>query len=631
MPTVHFNPSGKTVDVPVGTGLLDAFRAAGVEMEWPCGGKGVCGKCIVRIVDGAPDSDSLGTLPAEVVADGYVLACKTKVAETDLVIEVPDYTGMQGGQFSDDETHLIRSELWPEHWQYDPLAVKWLIQVPPAGREDGLGDYDRLVLAVKKQWGEDEVFCRLATMRLIIDAVREAQGLVTVTLVRTPGQLHIVGIESGDHTESLYALAIDIGTTTVAVQLICLTNAKILATRSAYNGQIKFGADVISRINYAGKDGHLAELTAAALDTVNDLIARVATSHGIDLRKISNAAISGNTTMVHLLLGMNPEYIRLEPYTPALLEVPYLTAGEVGIDINPDSWIRISPNVGSYVGGDITAGLLCTDIADRDDVSLFVDIGTNGELVIGSQEFLLTCACSAGPAFEGGGIDCGMRAAFGAIERVEVDKDTGEAKWFTIGRAKPRGICGSGMIDLLANLFTSGWIDQAGKFNREKSSPSITINGRKATYTIVPADQSETGEALTISETDVENIIRAKASIYSAAALLLDQVGMDFSDLAHVYVAGGFGRFLDLEKAIILGLLPDLPADKFSFIGNASLMGSYMVVVSQEYRIKQLDLARRMTYVDLSTAPGYMDQYTAAMFLPHTDPDRFPSVTGVGS
>jgi len=333
--------------------------------------------------------------------------------------------------------------------------------------------------------------------------------------------------------------------------------------------------------------------------------------------------------MTHLLLGLNPEYIRLEPYTPTVLEVPYLTAEEIGIDINLDSWVYVSPAVGSYVGGDITSGILCTDLAiPTDEINLFIDIGTNGELVLGNRDFLMTCACSAGPAFEGQGIDCGMRAAIGAIEKVTVDPATGQSRWSTIGGVKPKGICGSGIIDLIANLFLTGWIDAAGKFDRSRSNPLITVEGRNARYTIVTANESGTGKAIAISEIDIENIIRTKAAIYTACALMLEQVQMDFSDLAHIYIAGGFGRFLDIEKAILIGLIPDVPRDKFFYIGNSSLMGSYMVAVSQDYRQRQLELARRMTYLELNTRPPYMDQYTGALFLPHPEMGRFPTVAG---
>jgi uncharacterized 2Fe-2S/4Fe-4S cluster protein (DUF4445 family) len=366
------------------------------------------------------------------------------------------------------------------------------------------------------------------------------------------------------------------------------------------------------------------------LKTINHLVSQLSKGNDVNPADICDAVIAGNTTMIHLLLGLPPEYIRLEPYTPTLLESPLLTAGEVGIKINPLSTVYISPAVGSYVGGDITAGLLCTALAaDTEEINLFIDIGTNGELVIGNGDFLMTCACSAGPAFEGGGIENGMRAALGAIEKVDIDPETGIASYQTIGNVKPKGICGSGMISLLAGLFLTGWIDAAGKLSRSKKNPAIQIEGRQASYIIAPAEESGPGKPITISEIDIENIIRAKAAIYSAISLMLEQVGLGVEELSNIFIAGGFGRFLDLEKAVIIGLIPDLPRERFHYIGNSSLMGAYMVLVSREYKQRQLELARRMTYIELSTDPAYMNQYTGAMFLPHTDIKRFPSIKRV--
>ena len=629
MPEITFQPSGRCVSVAAGTILLDAARQAGLETDSPCGGKGTCGKCIVRILAGEVDSDSLGLLSRGAVADGYVLACRTRVLDAPVQVEIPEQIGREGGKFSDsgEDAHLVRRELLPQRWQYDPLAVKWYIEVPDSQVEDGMADLDRVVRSIQKQWGKMDVRVTLPVLRHLATALRADCGRVTVTLVREGGRLHMVAVEPGDTTVRHYGIAVDVGTTTIAVQLVYLPLAEIVAVRSDYNDQVTCGLDVISRINYARRPAGLEELRSRVLNTVNRLILQVCQSHAVDPQEISNAIISGNTTMTHLLLGLNPEFIRLAPYTPTISEAPYLSAGDVGLQINPESWVGFSPCVGSYVGGDITAGVLCTDLAaETETVSLFIDIGTNGEIVVGNRDFLITCACSAGPAFEGGGIGCGMRAALGAIEWVEVDPATGAAAWRTIGNVKPKGICGSGMIGLLASLFETGWLDAAGKFDRRRPSPVIEVQGRRAAYLLVPAAESATGAPLLITEQDVENIIRAKAAIYSACALLVQQVGLTFADLAHVYIAGGFGRFLDLDKATVLGLIPDLPRDRFQYIGNSSLMGSYMVLLSQEYRQRQLELARRMTYLELNTDPAYMDQYTGALFLPHTDPDRFPTV-----
>jgi uncharacterized 2Fe-2S/4Fe-4S cluster protein (DUF4445 family) len=647
MPQVIFQPSGQRVEVEPGAELLEAARLAGVEIEAPCGGKGRCGRCLVRVTSGAVDSDSLSVMPAAAVAAGLLLACRTRVGEDDLVVEVPEQEGRHGGKISEeDETWMVRGELLPKEWQFDPLAVKWPIEVPPAQPDDGLSDVDRFIRAIQLEWGRREnlpvdsfalfedlksmlidVKVPLGTIRALAHAIRAGDGRVTASLVRTGRRMVCVRVEPGHSEQANHAIAVDVGTTTVTVQLVDLGAARIVATRSAYNDQVACGGDIISRIEYARREGGLAELRRRVLGTINGLLERACSSCEVDPHSISNAVISGNTTMTHLLLGLNPEYIRLEPYTPTLLEMPYLTGSEVGIDINPDSWIHFSPNVGSYVGGDITAGLLCTDLAvEGEALGLFIDIGTNGELVVGNQDFLLCCACSAGPAFEGGGIDCGMRASVGAIERVEVDPETGAPRWSTIGAAPPRGICGSGMIDLLANLFRTGWLDPAGRLDRDRPCAHIQHRGKRAHYVIVSGERSATGKAISISELDIENILRAKAAIYSACALMLEQVGIDFEDLEQITIAGGFGRSLDLEQAVTIGLIPDIPRERFRFVGNSSLIGSYMVVVSREFRRRQDRLAGRMTYFDLSTAPGYMDQYTAALFLPHTDPRRFPSV-----
>ena len=639
MPTVEFLPSRRCAEVSPGTELLEAARRAGVELDAFCGGQGTCGTCLLRVASGRVDMDD--STPAVEADAGWVQACCTRVLDARVSVEVPEQAGREGGQFVDgaaaDAAGPARSDLLPKDLlptpmdrDFDPFAVKRLLRVPPPRLQDGLSDLDRVKRALSglcEEWDTPEVVFTLPVMRAAAEALREAGGQVTLTLIREHGRLHVIGIEAGDSTSSLHGIAVDVGTTTVAVQLIDLCTGRILATRVDYNAQIPCGLDVISRINYARRPDGLEELRRRAVDTINRLIHKVADGRQVEASEIRSAVISGNTTMIHLLLGLAPEYIRLDPYVPTVLRSPLLRAAELGLEIDADAGILLSPCVGSYMGGDITAGLLCTDLAaDTEAVSLFIDIGTNGELVIGNADFLVACACSAGPAFEGGGIECGMRASTGAIERVEVDPETGRAHYSTIGGVAPRGLCGSGMIDLLANLMLAGWIDLGGRLDRSRPSPCIEIDGKHARYLIAPAEETPRGKPIAISEAGIENIIRAKAAIYSACSLMLKQVGLAFSDLANMYIAGGFGRFLDLEKAITIGLIPDLPREKFHYIGNASLLGSYRAAVSRGFRQRQLDIARRMTNVELSTDLTYMDEYTGALFLPHTDLSQFPSV-----
>jgi uncharacterized 2Fe-2S/4Fe-4S cluster protein (DUF4445 family) len=629
MPTIEFMPSGATLEVASGTNLLEAARAAGLEIELPCGGEGTCGRCLVRVTEGEVVCENAGRLPDSAVAAGYVLACEAHLVGDRITIEVPERLSLHDMQSTDVEARrLVDEALLPRHEDIDPKVCRWDLQVDPPRLADGLSDLDRLTRVIGVRAPEQEVTYSLPVMRAVAEALREEHGTVTVSLIRDSSGIRVIGIEAGMNTGRHFGIAVDLGTTTVAAQLVDLNTGRILATVGDYNDQITCGADVISRINYAARSGGLEELRARALETINRLLCEAAAACSVNPAEILEAVVSGNTLMTHLILGLEPEYIRLEPYTPTVLESPVLSASELGVGIAPDAPVQLSPCVGSYVGGDITAGLLCTDLAiGTNEIVMFIDVGTNGEIVIGNSDFLMACACSAGPAFEGGGMACGMRAAKGAINRVSVDRRTARPIWSTIADASPLGICGSGMIDVLANLLLTGWIDRKGRLDRSRLSPHIRTEGKRAHYVVVPAGESATGRAISISELEIESIIRAKAAVYSAAALMLDRLELGFDDLGAIYIAGSFGRHLDIVQAIMVGMLPDVPHDTFRYVDNASLMGSYMALVSPTHRRRQHELARRLTYVELSTEPAYMEQYTAALFLPHTDLGLFPSVT----
>lgn len=627
MPTVTLLPSETVLEIPAGTELLDVFRQAGLALDAPCGGKGNCGQCVVQIVQGHLHSDSLGVLTKEAVAQGYVLACKSRVSDS--FVQVKQLAGQTEPNVS--VAHLFENSSTYHQTQilHDeilrPLTQKMSLTVPPPQCEDGLGDAERLLTCFDSSLSPK---LSLTALRQCTCAVRAERGLVTVEIISpSPNETTVLSCIPGHEAKRHYGIAVDIGTTTVALQLIHLHDATIVSTGSTYNQQISCGADVISRINYARTESRREELRKRVLTTIQNLIEDALHERDLQTDDIGSAVFSGNTTMIHLLLGLDPDPIRLEPYTPTVLSVPVQRAQDIGLDIQPEAPVWISPAVGSYVGGDICAGLLCTDIVSaQDEISLFLDIGTNGELVIGNQDFLLACACSAGPAFEGGGIGCGMRATPGAIESVTIDRDSGLPTVRTIGRESPQGICGSGIISLLANLFLTGWLDARGKLDCQRPCSAIEQVGRQAQYVLVTADDSATSEALVITESDIENVLRAKASIYAACALLLKHVDLSFADIHRFYIAGGFGRSLNLEHAKTIGLIPDLPEERFIFLGNASLLGTSKLLVSQEIRDQQQTLARRITNLELSTEPAYMDAYTAALFLPHTETSLFPSV-----
>jgi len=617
MPKITFLPGRITQIVEEGSDILEAAKLAGMSVEAPCGGRGICGKCLVKIESGKVDFDNSGIIPEGIIEDGYVLICRSKATSEDTEIQILSSLDDEAGSFSDAKEDIfnIDKTLLPIDADFMPLVNKLFLKVSQPEAGDGLSDLDRLRKAIDFK---KEIDISVGALRKLPEMLREHGGDITITYHSKCDSVKIIDVESSDTSSENYGVAIDIGTTTVAVQLVNLVSGHIIASKTDYNQQIECGLDVISRINYATKPSNLEELRQKVLLTINKSIAEL--SEGAGITHILNASIAGNTTMVHLLLGIAPEHIRLEPYTPAVYNVPNLSASEIGISIFADSECFIAPSVGSYVGGDITSGLLCTNIPNQtEQISLLIDIGTNGELILGNADFMIGCACSAGPAFEGGGIQYGMRASHGAIERVEVDPVNASATVYTIGNDVPKGICGSGMISLIAELFSKGWIDAAGKLDRTRKSPNIEVVGRVARYKFFPDSNSE----MYIDETDIDNIIRAKAAIFSACRIMLQKVHMDFDSLSKVYIAGGFGRYIDIDNAVTIGLLPKLPKDRFVFIGNSSIIGAYMTLISQKHREKEIEISKTITYIDLSTELEYMDQYMAALFIPHTDVELF--------
>ncbi|MCK4557239.1 MAG: DUF4445 domain-containing protein, partial [Candidatus Aminicenantes bacterium] len=418
----------------------------------------------------------------------------------------------------------------------------------------------------------------------------------------------------------------DIGTTTVALHLVDLQSGKIVATTTSLNQQITCGEDIISRIIYSQKPGRLKKLHELITFTINNLIDNAVKSARISHEDIYFGSFSGNTTMTHLFLNLDPQHIRKDPYVTAFNQVPFLLARDLGLKMHPESIIHCAPAVGSYVGGDITAGLLCTPmLKDSKRVSLFIDAGTNGELVVGNKDWLVTCACSAGPAFEGSGTKCGMPASEGAIEKIEI-QETGKLKYKTINGAKPKGLCGSGLVDLLAELFTHGYIDRSGKFDVSRAGKRIVETEEGKGFLIEGRKKSYWGKDLVVTENDMKNLIRTKGAVYSACSLLLKHIGLRFSEIDSVYIGGGFGQSLNVENAVRIGLLPDIPRDQFHYIGNSSLLGAYLILLSDRNRDMADETVDKMTYIELNTEPDYMNEYTGALFLPHTDIKLFPSV-----
>jgi uncharacterized 2Fe-2S/4Fe-4S cluster protein (DUF4445 family) len=626
MPTVTFLPANTTVEVPAGTLISEAAIRAGIEdLHLPCGGKGTCGQCLVQVVQG--DADPLGhtRLDEALAGGGLVMACQTKVRD-DLTVRMRQ-THDAAMRVVGDTHFLVSQDFLPDRDNLSPMFGTETVTVTPPSIEEHYSDWQRLVRELTRERGDVPVRTHLSVLRKLADAVRARDGLVTVLLQEDDGGLKILDVQAGHMPMLGVGLAIDIGTTTIAVQLVSLHDGRVLAIRTAYNAQMRRGADIISRIDYARTPERLAELRDLVLETLNEMVADMLSHAGVPSDGVHTVFIAANTTMVHLLLGLPPRHIRETPYVPTVNTVPTLTAADIGLTINPQAIVACAPGVGSYVGGDITAGLLCTEmLTNHDDVFLFLDIGTNGEIVVGNADWLVTCACSAGPAFEGSGIKCGMRATEGAIEYLEISEDAQAVRYDVIGEGKPAGICGSGLICLLGELLLRGVVDQSGRFNTDLHSDRLVQLESTRGFVLEWGAHTQDGTDLVITEADIENLMRTKAAIYAACALILANVGLEWSSIARVYIAGGFGRYIQVEDAVLIGLLPDLPYATFTYIGNSALTGAYIALLSSERRRDLAALAARMTYIDLSSDPRYMDSYLGALFLPHTDMAQFPSV-----
>ena len=635
---VTFVPIGISVDVPAGTMVLDAARQAGVPLLSDCGGDGVCGKCRVIIREGRVEGGSTEFFTREEILQGYVLACQSQVPEP-IVVEVPPESTLSSAIVTFDADAEIdyniaaRIKLSPE--ELAPLVTKHLLELPPPSLGDNTADLERLTTALSKQV-DGEFQMGLKAIRSLTETARKSDWKVTATTAYRGALTEIVRVEAGDATARNLGLAVDVGTTTVVVHLVNLRSGETLGAAAKYNSQISLGADVIHRILFAESHG-VGKLQQMIVDDINSLTYELMQRNHISRNDITVAAVAGNTTMVHLLLGLEPSYIRREPYVGVGYSPPAFRAAEVGLHIAPRGLLYCLPMISSFVGADSIAGVLAVGMDTSDDLSVMIDVGTNGEIVIGNRDWLVCASASAGPAFEGAQTRDGMRAQAGAIDHVKIlDKDR-LLSFSTVASAPPRGICGTGYIDLLAELLRVGLIDRTGTLNLECGSGRIRCAGEPGTdpdpseseYVVIRKEESGSGKDVVITQADIRSMLLAKAAIYAAARVLLKSLELTFADVDHLHVAGAFGHYLVPQSAILIGLLPDVPTEKIRFVGNSSVAGAKLTLLSKDnYRHAQ-ELARKMTYFELSTAPGFMDEFVSAQFFPHTDVELFPTAAAV--
>ena len=615
--------------------LLEIARKANVAIDAPCSGNGSCGKCRVRLISGDLDSAKSRHISDEEYAAGWRLACCSRIL-SDVEIEVPDIASayqsrMKTADLSTGEEVRIfeaaKQSVVDAGIAFINDFVSCEITLDEPSLDDTMPDNERLSRALMAELDVEFVDIPYCAMLNLPTALREGNWSVNCLGRRDGDRFQLMAVSPASSAASPCGIAIDIGTTTVSAVLVNLETGELLSRGSAGNGQIRYGADVINRIIESTKPGGRKRLQDAIIqETLHPLMRKMCVESNVSPENVLSVCVAGNTTMNHLFVGVDADPVRTEPYIPAFFSWDGLTARDLSLPVNPEARIILAPNIGSYVGGDITAGTLMSMLWNRDEMALFIDLGTNGEIVFGNRDFMMSCACSAGPAFEGGDISCGMRATDGAIEACTIDKDTMEPTFRIIGEAgqKPVGLCGSGIIDVIAELFRCGIISAKGQFVREGARVSQDVNGFDC-YILATPEESETGRAITINVVDIDNFIRAKGAIFSAICTLLKSLDMDISCIEHMYVAGGIGSGIDMKNTVRIGMFPDLPLESFTYIGNSSLAGAYAMVMSDQARDKVEELAQSMTYVELSTTPGYMDEFMAACFLPHTNAELFPS------
>jgi len=627
--SITFHPSNKKISTSTGSLLTEAIRDAGLDLAQPCGGQGRCGRCAVIVESGNIRRRSTIRLTSSDLEAGYALACQA-VVEGDAAIQIPEQETVERRLVTDKTARKVEVP-----FAYDPLRDQTIrafdLALDPPTLKDSIDDLSRLERALATQ----NIFnldVPLPLLRELGSRLRDAEWNVTAIIEtdqwkrNTPRLLDLTGL--GD-LSGLYGIAIDIGTTTVSVYLVNLLTGEAIDTAAEYNGQINRGEDVISRILYANKNGGLGELGSLVRKTINDVIDRLVSRNKVDRNSIYKATVSGNTTMMHLFEGLPPASIRLTPYIPTVNHPAPLLASDLDLNIHPLATVDLLPSVASYVGADITAGVLASGLSEADDLTLFIDVGTNGEMALGTKDWFVTCACSAGPAFEGAGVVCGMRATRGAIEEVWINTQTFEPTYRVIGEVKPKGICGSGLISLVAELFITGVIDKGGKFKLELDTPRVREGEHGGEYVVAWATETDLARDIVITKVDIDNLMRAKAAIYAGFTVLAQSVGVDLADVQKLLVGGSFGKYINVEKAVQIGLLPDMQWERFNFLGNTSVLGAYMALLSREARAKIKAIAEKMTYIELSADNTFYDSFTSALFLPHTDMTKFPSVEAI--
>ena len=632
--TVVYMPEGKRTEAEIGMNLLDVSKRIGVDIESICGGKGTCGKCRVIVDRGMENLNEFTVaekkkLSEDLITKGYRLACAAKFKKFDelfrlgqthghVIVTVPPESrgGTQRILTSGVETEITLA----------PSVSKYYLELPKPSLEDFRADYERVMDSLKKDYGLNGLEADRDLLEHFPDVLRDSNWKVTVGVLENR---EIVSVEPGLTVEQKYGLAVDIGTTTVVGYLLNLHTGKVLSVRSSLNPQVSYGEDVMTRITYCNEnpDVGLAKLNEKILDCINNIIDQTSAEAGLKPEEILELTIVGNTAMHHLFLKVNPKYLSLSPFTPVVKNSVNIKAKELGLKANPRASVHVLPVIAGFVGADNVGVILSTNMYDEEELTYATDIGTNGEMVLGNRGLLTVCSCAAGPALEGAHIKHGMRGTTGAIERIRIEPRSLKLEYQTIDNASARGICGSGIVDVAAEMFKAGVMLRNGVINKEFKTDRIRITNEGPEFVIAWKDETAEGVGdIVLTQGDVREIQLAKAAFYAGAKILMDRRGVKEEDVKRVYIAGAFGNYIDKASAKTIGLYPDFPLEHVKSVGNAAGSGAQHALLSREKRKDAMRIAREADYVELTIAPNFQTEYISAMHFPHSDINRFPSL-----
>ena len=616
--TITFGPVGGEVKVGQGTNVLNAAIKGGVALRAECGGNGICGKC--RIILPNLDSASKPTgiekkhLSTNELASGYRLACQT-FPKRDIHVVIPEETRIGKRKI------LVRG--YERQTKLNPMIRKFHLKLERPSLSDIRSDYERLVEALSISCSLNDLAIDYGVLRELPDILRDADWNVTATIW---GNDKIIAVEAGDTTQKLFGVAVDIGTSKIVGHLVDLTTGKIVSTGYTENPQMPYGADIITRIAFAmEKEINRESLRKAIIEGINKVLRQTCLKAKVEMNQIYQTVLVGNTAMHHLCLGIQPKYTALSPYVPATKSSVDIPAEQLQVEMNRNGVCSFLPIIAGFVGADAVADLIATSFYRLEKVSLLIDIGTNTEVFVGNFKDIVTCSCASGPAFEGARIKHGMKAETGAIESLSLDSDF-NVEFKTIGNTKPKGFCGSAMIDIVAEMFKSGIVESKGRISSDLKTPRLRRADKQMEFVIAWANETGINRDIVVTQKDIGEIQLAKAAIFAGCSVLMNARNLEQKNLDRVLVTGSFGNYINPENAKLLGLVPDVATSRIQFVGNTALTGAKMALVSKETRKTAERISKEIRYLELATAPKFSKELTDAMFIPHRDPNRFPRV-----